>query len=215
MDLDFNTVDSLRRNHPAWRLLSAEYAPLLVSFLDKAFVKPNARGIEQTRLVALLEDELFRLRESRGEEAFPRDAAGYLEDWAQDAKGWLRKYYPANSDEAHFDLTPGAEKAIAWVDSLGTRSFVGTESRLRIVFDLLRQLVEGSGENPEATIKDLKRQKTELERRITRLKAGETESLDETAARERFLHMAATAREILTDFREVEQKFPRPRPEHA
>jgi len=207
MDLDFNIVDALRRNHPAWRLLAAEYAPLLVSFLDRAFVKPNLRGIEESRLASLLEDELFRLREARGEDSFPRAAADYLEDWAQDSKGWLRKYYPADSDEAHFDLTPGAEKAIAWVESLGARSFVGTESRLRVVFDLLRELVEGSGVDPEASIKELRRQKTELERRIARLKAGEVESLDETAARERFLHMAATARDILSDFREVEQNF--------
>ncbi|MDA8425173.1 MAG: DUF3375 domain-containing protein [Treponema sp.] len=207
MDLDFNIVDGLRRNHPAWRLLLAEHAPLIVSFLNRAFIKPNARGIEQSRLASLLEDELFRLRETRGEEAFPRGAADYLDDWAQDAKGWLRKYYPADSDEAHYDMTPGAEKAIAWIASLESRSFVGTESRLRIVFDLLRELVEGSGQDPAATIKELKRQKAELDRRITRLKAGEAESLDETAARERFLHMAATAREILADFREVEQNF--------
>lgn len=207
MDLDYSAVEGLRRNHPAWRLLAAEHAVLLVSFLHRVFVRPNLRGIEQARLVSLLEDELFRLRELRGAEAFPRAAADYLDDWAQDQKGWLRKYYPAGSDEPHFDLTPGAEKAIAWVEGLGGRNFVGTESRLRLVFDLLRELVEGSGVDAEATIKDLRRQKAELERRIARLKAGEKERLDERAARERFLHMAATAREILSDFREVEQNF--------
>ncbi|HUW40173.1 MAG TPA: DUF3375 domain-containing protein [Rectinemataceae bacterium] len=207
MDLDFNTVDGLRRNHPAWRLLLAEHAPLIVSFLNRVFVKPNVRGVEQSRLASLLEDELFRLRATRGEDAFPRGASEYLDDWSQDAKGWLRKYYPADSDEAHYDMTPGAEKAIAWIESLESRSFVGTESRLRIVFELLRGLVEGSGQDPAATIKELRRQKAELDRRITRLKAGEAESLDETAVRERFLHMAATAREILADFREVEQNF--------
>lgn len=207
MELDFATVDSLRRNHPAWRLLTAEYAPLLVSFLDRVFVKPNVRGIEQGRLVSLLEDELFRLRETRGAEAFPRDASFYLDDWTQEGKGWLRKYYPVGSDEAHYDLTSGAEKAIAWVDSLGARAFVGSESRLRLVFDLLREIVEGSGADPEGTLKDLRRQKAELERRIARIKAGESEKLDGTRMRERFQHMAATAREILADFREVEQNF--------
>ncbi len=207
MDLDYNSVDNLRRTHPAWRLLVAEHAPLVIAFLDRVFVKPNVRGIEQSRLAALLDDELYRLRETLGDEAFPRPAADYLDDWTQDAKGWLRKYYPINSDEAHYDLTPGAEKAIAWVDGLAVRSFVGTESRLKTVFELLRELVEGGGQDPAETIRELRRQKAELERRIARLKAGETESLDETAARERFLHMAATAREILTDFREVEQNF--------
>lgn len=207
MELDFATVDSLRRNHPAWRLLMAEYAPLLISFLDRVFVKPNLRGIEQGRLVSLLEDELYRLREIRGAEAYPRDASFYLDDWTQEGKGWLRKYYPVGSDEAHYDLTPRAEKAIAWVDSLGARAFVGSESRLRLVFDLLREIVEGSGVDPEGTLKELRRQKAELERRISRIKAGEVEKLDGTRVRERFQHMAATAREILSDFREVEQNF--------
>jgi hypothetical protein len=207
MELDYALVDGLKRNHPAWRLLAAEHAPLLVSFLYRVFVKSNARGLEQSKLVSLLEDELYRVRELRGSDSFPRSAADYLEDWAQDTKGWLRKYYPAGSDEAHYDLTPGGEKAITWVDSLGARSFVGTESRLRLVFDLLHELVAGSGADPEATIKELRRQKAELERRIARIKAGEADQLDETAVRERFLHMAATAREILSDFREVEQNF--------
>lgn len=207
MELDFASVDGLKRNHPAWRLLAAEHAPLLVSFLNRAFVKPNVRGMEQSRLASLLEDELYRVRDLRGQDSFPRSATDYLDDWTQDTKGWLRKYYPAGSDEAHYDLTPGAEKAIAWVESLGDRSFVGTESRLRLVFDLLQELIAGGGADPEATLKELRGKKAELERRIARIKAGEEDRLDETAVRERFLHMAATARDILSDFREVEQNF--------
>lgn len=207
MELDFATIEALKRNHPAWRLLAAEHAPLVISFLNRAFVKPNTRGLEQSKLASLLDDELYRVRESRGQESFPRAAADYLDDWSQDAKGWLRKYYPTGSDETHYDLTPGAEKAIAWVESLQGRSFVGTESRLRLVFDLLQELVAGSNTDPESTIKELRRQKADLERRIARIKAGESDQLDETAIRERFLHMAVTAREILSDFREVEQNF--------
>ena len=205
--MDFSTVESLRRNHPAWRLLNAEYAPLVLVFLHRIFVQPNVRGIEQSQLGSLLEDELFRLRETRGAEAFPRVASDYLDDWTQDTRGWLRKYYPQGSDEAHFDLTPAAEKAIAWVEGLSARSFVGTESRLRTVFELLRQLVEGSGKDPAERILELKRQKKEIERQILRIQNGELDILDETASRERFQHMEATAREILSDFREVEQNF--------
>ena len=207
MDLDFSALENLRRNHPAWRLLTADHAPLVIAFFNRVFVKPNVRGIEQSQLESLLEDELFALRQARGADAFPRGAQDYLDDWTESDRGWLRKYYPQGSDEAHFDLTPAAEKAIAWVESLTARSFVGTESRLRTVFDLLRQLVEGSGEDPALRIAELKRQRKELDLRIERIKGGELDVLDETASRERFLHMASTAREILSDFREVEQNF--------
>jgi flagellar motility protein MotE (MotC chaperone) len=207
MDLDFSTLDSLRRNHPAWRLLIADYAPLIISFFDRVFVKSNVRGIEEAQLVSALEDELFALRQARGPESFPRSAQDYLDDWTKDERGWLRKYYPQDSDEAHFDLTPASEKAIAWIESLSSRTFVGTESRLRTVFELLRQLVEGTGVDPEERIRELKRQRKGIDAQIARIRGGEMETLDETAVRERFLHMASTSREILSDFREVEQNF--------
>ena len=34
-----------------------------------------------------------------GEDTFPRAALEYLDDWAADDKGFLRKYYPPDSDE--------------------------------------------------------------------------------------------------------------------
>ena len=71
-------------------------------------------------------------------------AQRYLDAWASDEHAWLRKYYPADSDEVHYDLTPATERAIDWVVELGTRRFVGTESRLMAIFDLLHQLVQGT-----------------------------------------------------------------------
>jgi Protein of unknown function (DUF3375) len=43
MSLDYATLEILRRQHPAWRLLLAEHAALIASFLHKAFVSPNVR----------------------------------------------------------------------------------------------------------------------------------------------------------------------------
>jgi hypothetical protein len=108
----------------------AEYAPLIASFLHRVFIEPNIRIMAQAELVAKLEDELFHLRENTSTEAFPRSATEYLNDWADNDRGWLRKFYPPDSDEAHFDLTPAAEKAVSWLESLLHRAFVGTESRL-------------------------------------------------------------------------------------
>ena len=207
MSLDYNTLEALRLNHPAWRLLLADHAPLVVSFLHRVFVLPNVRMMAQPELVAKLEDELFHLRESLGDEAFKKSAAAYLEDWTQDTRGWLRKYYPPGSDEAHFDLTPATEKAIAWLESLTQRAFVGTESRLMTVFDLLRQMVEGSETDPEMRIRELEKRKAEIDAEIARIRDGELAVLDETALKDRFQQVAATARELLSDFREVEQNF--------
>lgn len=207
MNLDPDTVDRLRRTHPAWRLLTSDHAPLVVAFLHKHFVVPNARGIFRSELASKLDDLLFHLRETGGAGSYPRPATEYLDEWASDAKGWLRKYYPAGSDEPAFDLTPAAGKAIGWVEGLTQRSFVGTESRLLTVVDLLRQLVERTTVDPEVRISELERRKAEIDAEIDRVRSGELSLLDDTAVRERFQLAASTARELLDDFREVEQNF--------
>ena len=63
MPLDYQTLDTLRQNHPAWRLLASPHAPLMASFFQSVFVDKNARVLPQADLVEALEDELFHLRE--------------------------------------------------------------------------------------------------------------------------------------------------------
>ncbi len=207
MSLDFSTLIQLRRSHPGWRLLLADHAPLIASFLQRAFIEPNIRVMSQPELESRLEDVLFDLREAQGQDAFPRNAHDYLDDWAQNERGWLRKFYPPGSDEAHFDLTPATEKAIAWLESLAQRAFIGTESRLMMVFELLRQMVSGSEADAASRIEQLEQRRDEIDREIERVRAGEIALLDDTALRDRFQQASGTARELLSDFREVEHNF--------
>jgi hypothetical protein len=205
--MEYGTLLSLRQSHPTWRLLLADHAPLIISFLFDTFVEPNIRTMAQPELTARLDDHLYALRGSLGEEAFPREAAHYLDAWASDDHAWLRKYYPASSDEPHYDITPATEKAIDWVTSLEQRKFVGTESRLMTVFELLHQLAEGTESDPWRRIAELERRKAAIDAEIRRIREGHVFLLDSTRIKERFLQISATARELLSDFREVEQNF--------
>ncbi|MNQ22457.1 hypothetical protein D3C85_356020 [compost metagenome] len=205
--MDYQQLASLRQHHPAWRLLCSPHAALIVSFLERTFRVPNLRSLDQHSLVSRLDDHLYALRQTQGDEAFPRPAAAYLDEWADNANGWLRKYYPASGDEAHFELTAASEKAIEWLASLSKRQFVGTESRLLTIFELLKQMVEGSETDPETRIFELEKRKAGIDREITQIRAGQLELMDETRVKERFLEVAASARSLLADFREVEQNF--------
>ncbi|NTW53631.1 MAG: DUF3375 domain-containing protein [Chlorobaculum sp.] len=207
MALDYTTLDLLRQNHPAWRLLRAQHAPLVASFLHRVFIAPNVRSLSQADLVEALEDELFALRRQLGDNAFPGSAQSYLNDWAENDKGWLRKFYPVGEDEPHFDLTPATEKALAWLESLSERAFVGTESRLLTLFGLLRQMSTGSQADPEVRIAELNRRRNEIDAEVARIRAGEIAMLDDTALKDRFQQFLQLARELLTDFREVEHNF--------
>ncbi len=207
MSLDYTTLDLLRQTHPTWRLLRSDHAPLVVSFLHRAFIVSNVRMLAQGDLAEALEDELFSLRERIGGEAFPRLAVDYLDDWASAEKGWLRKFYRQGSDEPHFDLMPATEKAIAWLGALSERSFVGTESRLLTLFELLKQMSEGSESDPQARLTELHKRRDETDAEIARVLAGDIPLLDDTAPKDRFQQFMALARELLADFREVEHSF--------
>lgn len=197
----------MRKQHPAWRLLSSDHAPLAVSFLHRVFIAPNVRTLRESRLAEALEDDLHALRLRLGDDSFPRRATAYLNDWAGHEKGWLRKFYVSDSDEPHFDLVPAVEKAIAWISSLVERSFVGTESRLLTMFDLLSQMSEGSETDPAARVEALLQRRDEIDREIKRIEEGDVPMLDDAALKDRFQQFTQLARELLTDFREVEQNF--------
>jgi len=205
--LDFSTLEKMRQSHPGWRLLCADQAPLVASFLNRVFITPNKRYLIQGELVEALDDELFMLKERLGPKSFPKASLDYLNDWAANDKGWLRKYYKLGTDEPFFDLSPSTEKAIAWLASLSERSFVGTESRLLTLFNLLNEIYQGSETDPEIRISELQRKKAEIEAEIKSIGAKGVSPLDDTAVKERFMQFETVARELLGDFREVEYNF--------
>ena len=123
MALPYDDLVRLRRTDPAWRLLTADRAPVIATFLDRAFRSGERRTWAESEITVVLEDVLFEVQALEGAEAVPRSAGDYLTEWAQDDKGWLRKFYPAGTDEAHFDLSPAAERALGWLDTLFDRGF--------------------------------------------------------------------------------------------
>jgi len=207
VNFDYDTLEHLRQSHPAWRLLRSDHAALVAGFLNRVFIVPNERVLTQSDLAEALEDELFALRERAGSDAFPRAALDYLNDWASPEKGWLRKFYRQDSDEPQFDLTPATEKAIVWLASLTERSFVGTESRLLTLFELLRQMSEGTETDPAVRVAELRKRRDALDAEIERAEGGDISLLDDTALKDRFQQFTQIARDLLTDFREVEQNF--------
>jgi len=205
--LDYYDLRSMRKSHPAWRLMAADNAPLVAGFLDVAFREPNERSLRESDLAMRLEDYLFQLRQVEGEDAFPRRAVSYLDQWADNDHGWLRKFYPPGSDEAHYDLTPAIETALQWLDGLFERGFVGTESRLYTAVSLLREIASGVEEDEEVRIAELERKREAIDEQIRSIREGEIPLLDSRSLKERFSQFSRMARELLSDFRAVEHNF--------
>ena len=207
MILDAENLGTIRDRHAAWGLLRYDHAPLAVAFLHRVYVTPNVRSVAQPDLVEALEDDLFAIRALRGDQVMPRPALDYLVEWSSNERGWLRRFYPANSDEPSFDMTPAAEQAVGWVARLADRPFVGTESRLRSLFDLLAQMAASTETDPDVRLAELERRRAEIDAEIEQVRLGNVDVIDDRVLKEQFQQFVALARELLGDFRQVEHNF--------
>lgn len=205
-DMNLDELDRLWERHPAWRLLRVRNAPLILSFLGAYFIDESRGAVPAGALVAALDDHLYAIHRSEPER-YTAAPEAYLEDWSSSEAAWLRCFYPMSSEEVHYEATPALEKAHRWVESLQERSFVGTESRLQTLVDLLRQIVHGSQTDPQMRIAELEHRRDVIEAELTAAREGRFSVLDDTALRERYQQFSSTARELLSDFREVEENF--------
>ena len=205
--MDYDYVDRLKKSHPALKLLAADNGPLIISFLFKVFIEPNVRALPISELQSRLADYIFNIREIHGEELYPRSAGVYLDEWANPERGILRKFYPRDQDEPEYDLTPAAAQAIDWLQGLADQHFVGTESRLLTVFDLLTDIVRRTETDPETKIQELEARKEALEQEIEQIRNHGILPHDPVQVKERVFQAEETARHLLADFRQIEYNF--------
>lgn len=205
--MDFHGIASLRENHAGWSLLRAQNAPLALAFFMAAFTGPNQRNLGRQQLIDVLDDVLFGVRDTLGEDTYPKPAAEYLDDWAAPEKAWLRKYYVPGQDEPRYDLTATSEDVVRWVETLQGRAFVATQSRLTSIFAVLKALVQGSETDPEVRLAELQRQRDGIDAEMQRLQEGHLRVMSTPEALDHLQQLTGLARDLLADFREVEQNF--------
>ena len=83
-----------------------------------------------------------------------------------------RRTIPRSGEDAEFDLTPTAERAIEWIEGLRPQEFVGTDSP-RAPRRTLRRVSKSSSV------------KAEIERDIERVRSGQSGPFDTTQVKER------------------------------
>lgn len=204
--MTYEEISQLLKNHTSIRLLKADHAPLIISFLFSAFKEGISNqeegGIKEKELADHLSDRLYVLNDS--EKRYPKSPTDYLTDWAN--AGFLRKF-PGKTDEFVYELTPATEQVFKWIDSLEKREFVGTESRLKYLFERIQKLVGKTQLNASERLAQLEAQKQALDEEIDNIKAGKLEMLDDRQIKEEYFLIEDTAKSLLADFREVEQNF--------
>ncbi|WP_372881277.1 DUF3375 domain-containing protein [Psychromonas sp.] len=206
-NLSFDYLEQFKDQSNALRLLRTSTFPLIASFFYRAFIENNRRSMPYQELIALLDHHLSDIAESYGEEKFPKSARAYIDDWVNVKGGYLRKYLPQHTDEPECDLQPDVEKALRWLEEMQGRRFVGTESRLKLLLDLITELVQGTSQDQAVKLALLQDKKVEIEQQISSVEQGLDSSFSETEVRERVFLLADMSRQLLGDFRQVEANF--------
>lgn len=209
-ELDFDYLEHFKEHNLALKLLRSSLFPLLGSFFYSVFIRPNRRSVPYQELIGLLDHHLADISESNPndeQERFPKSARAYIDDWINIKGGYLRKYLPQQSNEAECDLLPDVEKALRWLEEMQGKAFVGTESRLKLLLDLIADLVHGTSKSTEQKLQNLQQRKAELEQQVEAVKLGLDVSYSATQVREKIYLITDLSRQLLGDFRQVEANF--------
>lgn len=202
--MTFEKIFFLLKSSTTVKLLRADTAPLIISSLFHIFKNDTKRdAITETEFLRQLGD--FLLTINQDEVKYPNDPKDYLNTWTSDGAGYLRRY-PEN-DDIMIELTPSSENALKWIAELDKPEFVGTESRLKYLIEILRNLAVKSNPDQELRISDLKKQKKKIEEDLEKAERGEFEQLDDRQIKEQYFLAEETARKLLGDFRQVEQNL--------
>lgn len=195
-------------------LLRAKNAPFILSFFQKVFIDANLTTISNSELRNKLEGYMEDLEYEMNDDEldantlfddFSLRSAQYIDKWSN--AGYLRKYPNDDGEDLH-ELTPESMKVLKWIEDLKQREFVGTHSRFKDIFSKLQKMIEQTTEDAEARIKELEIKKWAIEDEINLLKSGMKPLVfDDTEIKEQFYDLNKMARELLSDFSEVEQNF--------
>ena len=204
--MSYYNLSALRQNNVSWRLLTANNAPFVISFLYREFMEEYKREIPEDELISHLESYMESLEEFDDTKKTPYD---YITSWSSEEYGYIRRFRPVDKkdDTVYTDLTLKAQKAIEYILGLKAETFIGAESKLMIVFNILEEIKRQSEADPDERLKDLLKRKADIENEINKVKSGEISVWEDGKIKENFLQTLKIAGEISSDFRELEQNF--------
>ena len=190
---------------PVFKIFRMDNPALPISFLYREF-KINGRVvIDEENLEQNLIFYAQGIQNNYKENLDIKDASILLNEWSN--KGFLRRTAPFGKMQREYELTPAIEKVFLFLEDSTKKEFIGTESRLLKIFELLKEISFRSSDSPSERISELEKKKLEIEMEIEEIKNGKLKKFTNTQLKERYIDLYETARRLLSDFREVEYNF--------
>lgn len=199
---------------PAIQLLRLRNAHWVLPFLYTAFKEENLFSIPEAKLVQLLaetlsiqEDGLEDLEEAKisfGEDEESRSRK-YILSWVQKR---ILQDLPDTEGNTQYQLSAYTEKVFQWLQTLQLRQHVGTESRFKMLFNSLRDMVENTEDDRSKRLEILKNRRAEIDKEIKALELGIVpDRYNNAQVQERLELFTRLCYELISDFREVEDNF--------
>ncbi len=209
-------IDSLKiaeilNNSPSVELLRLRNREVIIVFLINTFSSQQG-AVSAEKIQTQLADYLdFRKIEKDEEseievfDSYEIKAKKYIQIWTN--KGFLTNYQDERG-EIFYELSSHSSKTIDWLTSLKKEEYVGTESKFKNIFSQLKELVEFTNDDAEKRIQLLEDKKFEIEQQIQRIQIGEdVKVFEEFEIVPRFNQLNQSAKELISDFKEVEDNF--------
>jgi hypothetical protein len=186
----------------------------ILPFLYSIFKEDNKFSIPEAKLIQLLAEELGSQED--GVEDFEEATIGFGEDEESRSRkyilNWVQKRIlqdlPDTEGNTQYQLSAHTEKVFQWMQTLQLRQHVGTESRFKMVFNSLRDIVENTEDDRSKRLEILKNKKAEIEKEIRAIEHGVVpERYNNAQVQERLELFTRLCYELISDFREVEDNF--------
>jgi len=209
--IDSSKISEILNNSPSVELLRLRNREAIIIFLVDVF--SNQQGAVSTESIHMrLSDYLEFMQIDKDEEnqieifdTYEVKAKKYIQNWTN--KGFLTNYQDERG-EVFYELSSHSSKTIDWLSGLKKEEYVGAESKFKNIFNQLKELVEYSNDDVEKRIQLLEDRKLEIEQQIQRIKIGEdVKVFEEFEIVPRFNQLNQSAKELLSDFKEVEDNF--------
>lgn len=194
---------------PALKLFRSSNAPFILDFLYQQFKGPGRITMSASDLVSALSEYRQSIHETHPGALLDKPEQ-YLTAWCSGDTRWLHRFLEAGRNEPAYQLTSHTEDVFVFLDRALQKDlgFVGTESRLRLVISTLADLVAGASHDPEVRLTHLRQERQRIQDEIERVERdGVTTRYEPAATRERFAMAVGLLKELLADFRAVEDRF--------
>ena len=212
-------INNFFANSVSIRLLTSDYKDFILSFLYKVYGDSMEISIKEDIMIDLLREYIESFGELELSNPYKhKKVEEWLNEWCDirrdgiELGGYLEKYRDTYNYGYTFSLSPQTVSVLRWVKELldyEDGKYIATDSRFSDIFSNLVDMVRQSIDNKDDKRKQLVEQKEKIEGEIHDIDTGryDFERLGTEAFQERFDNTTQKAKNLLSDFRQVERNI--------